>query len=60
MSGATSILPVVGAVGVYLYALPVGGAVGVYLCDIQWNLSIAVTIGAKFSGYFRQVAALMR
>ena len=27
---------------------------------VQWNLSIAVTIGAKFSGCFRQVAALMK
>ena len=27
---------------------------------IQWNLSIAVTIGAKFFGCYRQVAALMR
>ena len=28
--------------------------------QIQWNLSIAVIIGAKFFGCYRQVAALMR
>ena len=30
------------------------------IIHIQWNLSIAVTIAAKFFGCYRQVAALMR
>ena len=34
-----------------------GTAVCMY---VQWNLSIAVTIGAKFFGCYRQVAALVR
>ena len=31
-----------------------------YTQYVQWNLSIAVTIGAEFFGCYRQVAALMR
>ena len=32
---------------------------GEYSMEVQLNLSIAVTIGAKFLGCYRQVAALM-
>ena len=36
------------------------GIIIIIMIIIQWNLSIAVTIGAKFSGCYRQVAALVR